>query len=66
MGLRKSDFEAKNADSVKAGDEIYVYGDWLVVQSTRHVNHHPYQLYEFYLSPFRGTIKSSCWVDDPH
>lgn len=50
--MSKENFEVKNSDAVRAGDKIKVYGQYLTVLKTKHLNRHPYQLYEFKLAEF--------------
>lgn len=57
MAVKKSEFENKNADVVKVGDKLYIYGKWLVVKRVHHINQHPYQLYEFLFDEFRSCLR---------
>jgi hypothetical protein len=54
---KKSEIDTVSADSIKANDEIWVYGMWLKVVTVRPVNEHPFQFRQFHFNEFRNCIR---------
>ena len=55
--MKKSEFEMKNADAVRPGDQIWVYGSWMRIEDVQHVVRHPVQLYEFHVAAFKECLR---------
>jgi len=46
-----------HSHDLKAGDQLLVYGHWLVLRHVRKVNRHPYQLVELKFDEIREPLR---------